>query len=49
MKVINTEIPEVKIIEPQIFRDGRGYFYESFNQEKIFRIGMSRNQIRPRQ
>lgn len=35
MKVINTEIPEVKIIEPQIFRDGRGYFYESFNQEKF--------------
>lgn len=36
MKIINTEIPEVKIIEPRIFEDQRGYFFESFN-EKIFR------------
>lgn len=35
MNIINTDIPEVKIIEPQIFRDGRGYFYESFNQKKF--------------
>jgi dTDP-4-dehydrorhamnose 3,5-epimerase len=32
MKVINTEIPEVKIIEPQVRKDPRGYFFESFNQ-----------------
>lgn len=30
-----TAIPEVKIIEPKIFEDNRGYFYESFN-EKLF-------------
>lgn len=36
MKVIETEIPEVKIIEPKIFEDQRGYFFESFN-EKIFK------------
>ena len=35
MKVIDTQIQEVKIIEPQIFKDGRGYFYESFNQQKF--------------
>lgn len=35
MNVINTEIPEVKIIEPKIFADQRGYFFESFNQ-KLF-------------
>lgn len=35
MNVIKTEIPEVLIIEPQIFSDERGYFFESFNQ-KLF-------------
>ena len=31
MKVINTEIPEVLIIEPKVFGDERGFFFESFN------------------
>ncbi len=35
MKVIPTEIPDVMIIEPQVFGDDRGFFYESFNQ-KVF-------------
>lgn len=34
MKVINTEIPEVLIIQPHVFEDERGFFYESFNQKK---------------
>lgn len=33
MNVIETEIPDIKIIEPKIFRDERGFFYESFNQK----------------
>ena len=32
MKVIETDIPEVLILEPQVFGDDRGFFYESFNQ-----------------
>ena len=32
MQIIETEIPEVKIIEPKIFADSRGYFFESFSQ-----------------
>lgn len=32
MKVIRTEIPEVVIIEPRIFGDRRGYFFESFSE-----------------
>ena len=32
MKVIPTEIPDVLIIEPSVFGDERGFFYESFNQ-----------------
>lgn len=31
MKVIETAIPEVKIIEPKVFGDERGFFFESFN------------------
>ena len=31
MKVIKTDIPDVLIIEPKIFGDDRGFFYESFN------------------
>jgi dTDP-4-dehydrorhamnose 3,5-epimerase len=32
MKVIPTAIPDVLIIEPKVFGDTRGFFYESFNQ-----------------
>lgn len=31
MNVIDTAIPDVKIIEPKVFGDARGFFYESFN------------------
>lgn len=31
MNVISTAIPDVKIIEPKVFGDARGFFYESFN------------------
>lgn len=32
MNVIQTEIPGVVIIEPRIFGDSRGYFFESFSE-----------------
>ena len=31
MKVTATELPDVLIIEPKVFGDERGFFYESFN------------------
>jgi len=31
VNVIQTEIPDVLIIEPKVFGDARGFFYESFN------------------
>lgn len=31
MNVVDTEIEGVKIIEPRLFGDARGYFFESFN------------------
>ncbi|MHB9099648.1 MAG: dTDP-4-dehydrorhamnose 3,5-epimerase, partial [Syntrophales bacterium] len=33
MRVIATDIPDVLIIEPRVFGDERGFFYESFNQK----------------
>ncbi|PXX41717.1 dTDP-4-dehydrorhamnose 3,5-epimerase [Aquitalea magnusonii] len=33
MKIIDTAIPDVKIIEPAVFGDQRGFFFESFNQK----------------
>ncbi|MCD4687918.1 MAG: dTDP-4-dehydrorhamnose 3,5-epimerase, partial [Desulfuromonadaceae bacterium] len=33
MKVISTDLPEVLIVEPKVFGDQRGFFYESFNQK----------------
>ena len=35
MRVIDTPIPELKIIEPAVFADTRGFFFESFNQAKF--------------
>ena len=32
MKAIPTTIPDVLIIEPQVFGDERGFFFESFNR-----------------
>ena len=35
MKVIKTEIEGVVIIEPRVFKDDRGYFFESFSQQRF--------------
>lgn len=35
MNVIKTHIEGVVIIEPRLFKDDRGYFFESFNQEEF--------------
>jgi dTDP-4-dehydrorhamnose 3,5-epimerase len=32
MKVVDTAIPAIKIIEPKVFGDERGFFFESFNE-----------------
>lgn len=35
MKVIDTAIPDVLIMEPTVFGDERGFFLESFNQRRF--------------
>lgn len=35
MNVISTKIPDVLLLEPQVFGDHRGFFFESFNQKRF--------------
>lgn len=35
MKAIRTDIPDLLIIEPRVFGDDRGFFFESFNRRKF--------------
>ncbi|WP_298781232.1 dTDP-4-dehydrorhamnose 3,5-epimerase [uncultured Polaribacter sp.] len=38
MKIIETNLEGCFIIEPQVFGDERGYFFESFNKEKFKKL-----------
>lgn len=40
MKVIETNLPGVLIIEPKVFGDARGFFQETWSQEKYAAIGI---------
>jgi|LSQX01.1.fsa_nt_gb dTDP-4-dehydrorhamnose 3,5-epimerase len=40
MKLINTEIEGLVIIEPQVFGDNRGWFYESYSYMKLKELGI---------
>ena len=35
MEIIKTQIEGVLIIEPRLFKDERGYFFESFKQKEF--------------
>ena len=41
MKVIQTEIPDVLILEPVIYEDERGLFFESYNKRDLAEVGIS--------
>lgn len=41
MKVNNTDIPGVLIIEPKIYGDDRGFFYESFQVKRYTEFGIA--------
>jgi dTDP-4-dehydrorhamnose 3,5-epimerase len=41
MKIIETGIPGLVIIEPRVFGDERGYFLESYNTEKYLEVGIN--------
>ena len=49
MKVIKTDIEGVFIIEPIVFEDERGYFFESYNQADLKKQGIDYNFIQDNQ
>lgn len=40
MKAIPTNIPDVLILEPQVFHDARGYFMETYHKQKLAALGV---------
>lgn len=38
MKITSLNIPDVLLIEPRVFEDGRGYFFESFNAKTFAEV-----------
>ena len=40
MKVIESDLPGCLVLEPQVFGDERGFFYESFNHDKLAAHGL---------
>lgn len=40
MKLVDTAIPDVKIVEPAIFGDDRGFFMETWNAKAFVRAGL---------
>ncbi len=43
MNVVSTAIPDVKIVEPDVFGDARGYFFESWTRTRFEQAGIVRD------
>ena len=43
MNIIKTDIEGVLILEPRLFRDSRGYFFESFSEREFEMLAQSSN------
>ncbi len=41
MRKILTALPDVFLLEPDVFEDNRGYFFESYNTEKLASLGIN--------
>jgi dTDP-4-dehydrorhamnose 3,5-epimerase len=49
MKILPTSIPEVIILEPSIFTDERGYFLETYQQQKYAEVGIMKSFVQDNQ
>ena len=45
MKIIKTKIPDLLILEPNVFEDDRGYFFETYNETNYQKEGIKNNFI----
>ena len=41
LKKISTSLPGVFVLEPRIFGDERGFFFESYNQQNMSKVGIA--------
>ncbi len=41
MKIISTDLPDVMLIEPQVFLDARGFFMETYHARKLAKQGFT--------
>lgn len=41
MNIIQTEIPEVLVLEPKVFGDDRGWFMETYSKERLLENGIN--------
>ena len=49
MKFIKAEIDDVVIVEPNVFEDARGYFFESYNEAEFVQNGISNRFVQDNQ
>lgn len=49
MNITSTAIPDVKIIEPKIFSDDRGFFMEVYNQKDLLDAGINQTFVQENQ
>ena len=49
MKIIQTEIPEVLVIEPKVYSDARGFFFEAYQQARYQQAGIQAEFIQDNQ
>ncbi len=49
MKAIKTDLPEVLIIEPQVFGDHRGYFMETYSKNALAELGITNEFVQDNQ
>lgn len=49
MKKIPTSLPDVFILEPTVFGDERGYFYEAFNHQAFAKLGFTQEFVQDNQ
>jgi dTDP-4-dehydrorhamnose 3,5-epimerase len=40
MKLVETDLPGCKVLEPQVHGDERGWFYEAFNLDRFAQVGI---------
>ena len=49
MNLVKTPIKNLLVLEPKVFEDQRGYFFESFNKKKMEHFGIKENFVQDNQ